>query len=629
MKHSFLLPLAVLGILFLTSAAPVRVACVGDGAAGYAEAAGSLLGSDYEVRSFTRDAGLKGFAPDIVTIMLGAEDSKAENWNGEKFRAAYEERVKGLWSLSPKPRIIILTPTPAWDNQFGVRDSVIRHCILSDIRWLVKRLDLETADLYDPFKNRPELFPDGVHPNDEAVGKMGVIVAAACLKPAPESKDKGYIPPVEQDVRDNIAAWQDLKFGMFIHWGTYSQTGVVESWSICPENVDWQYKARPQDKSYFEYVESYEALQTTFNPVDFDPDEWAEAAKYAGMKYVVFTTKHHDGFTMYDTQYSDYKVTSPRCAFSSDPRADIARTLVEAYRRKGLMTGLYYSVSDWHHDDFWWKYFPPKDRHINYDTAKFPEKWPRFQDFIVNQVDELTSGKYGDIPLMWFDLCNVSNGSYAPVPWERMAEVMRRNRPGIMMVARHTHTVYENYRTPEQAIPDDVLDYPWESCITMSQSWSWRRNPVYKPTSTLLGMLVRIVARGGNLLLNVGPAPDGRLDAEAYERLREIGDWMRVNSEGIYGTKPLKGLKGDDRVFYTSKNGSLYAFFIPPKGESLPETLFLPGVCDASKAVMLGVNGRCFKLEAAEGGMNVHIPSSVRKNLPCEHIWCIKLDLQH
>ena len=627
MKHLFLLSFAACSVLFLTSAVPVKVACVGDREPAYAEVAGLLLGPGYEVKGFSRDADLKSFSPDVVTIMLGSEDSREGKWDGEKFRAGYEDRVKRLWCQSPKPRIIILTPTPAWDNACGIRDSVIRHCVLADISWLVKRLDLETADLYEPFRNSPEMFPDGVHPNEDASRMMGIIVASACLKPAPESNDKGYIPPAEQNVRDNVAAWQNLKFGMFIHWGAYSQTGVVESWSICPENVDWQFKARPQDKSYNEYVESYEALQTTFNPVDFNPDEWAEAARYAGMKYVVFTTKHHDGFTMYDTGFSAYKVTSPNCPFSTDPRADITKTLVEAYRSKGLLTGLYYSISDWHHDDFWWKFFPPKDRHINYDTAKFPEKWPRFQNFLVNQVDELTSGKYGDISLMWFDLCNASNGSYAPVPWERMAEVMRRNRPGIMIVARHTHTIWENYRTPEQAIPDDVLDYPWESCITMSQSWSWNKNPVYKPTSELLGMLVRIVARGGNLLLNVGPGPDGKLDAEAYDRLRGIGDWMKVNAEGIYGTRPPEGLKGDDKVYYTSKGNALYAFYVAPDAGTLPELVFLPGVSDASKAVMLGAEGRRLKLESSGEGTYVRIPSSVRKNLPCSHIWCLKLSL--
>ena len=135
-----------------------------------------------------------------------------------------------------------------------------------------------------------------------------------------------YIPPVEEDVKARLAEWQDLKFGMFIHWGAYSQWGVVESWSLAPDDVSWQYRARSErNMDYFEYLNAYEHLKDTFNPVKFDPGKWADAAKYAGMKYVVFTTKHHDGFCMFDTHQTDYKVTDEGCAFHSDPRANIAK----------------------------------------------------------------------------------------------------------------------------------------------------------------------------------------------------------------------------------------------------------------------------------------------------------------
>ena len=127
-----------------------------------------------------------------------------------------------------------------------------------------------------------------------------------------------YIPPVEEEVKANLAEWQDLKFGMFIHWGAYSQWGVIESWSLAPDDISWQYRARNErDMSYFEYLREYEHLKDTFNPTEFDPGKWADAAKYAGMKYVVFTTKHHDGFCMFDTHQTDYKVTDEGCAFHS------------------------------------------------------------------------------------------------------------------------------------------------------------------------------------------------------------------------------------------------------------------------------------------------------------------------
>ena len=174
-----------------------------------------------------------------------------------------------------------------------------------------------------------------------------------------------YIYPEESIVRENIEKWQDMKFGMFIHWGTYSQWGIVESWSICPEAYKFC-MVRPEGMNYFDYVRKYEDLKKTFNPVKKKKKKWAGAAEYAGMKYVVFTTKHHDGFNMYDTQYSDYKITDVECPFHTDANADIAKRIFDAFRGKGMMAGAYYSIADWNNNDYWWDYFPPKDRNINY-----------------------------------------------------------------------------------------------------------------------------------------------------------------------------------------------------------------------------------------------------------------------
>jgi len=433
-----------------------------------------------------------------------------------------------------------------------------------------------------------------------------------------------YIPPVEQEVKENLASWQEMKFGMFIHWGTYSVRGIIESWSLCPENESWEYLPRPMNLSYDEYVKGYEALQGQFNPVEFDPEKWAEAARYAGMKYLVFTTKHHDGFNMFDTALTDYKVTSSACPFSSNPKANIAKELFNAFRAAGFKVGAYYSIADWHNQDFWWDYFPHKNRHINYDPSAFPGKWPRFQDFMVAQIQELTGGAYGDLSLLWFDQCVPSPEYDAPVPWDRIAATARANQPGIMTVARNQGTVYENYLTPEQNIPDKVLDYPWESCITMSDSWSWNPSKQYKSTRQLLTMLVQIVARGGNFLLNVGPDSRGRLDDEAYVRLREIGDWMKVNSEGIYRSKPYDLGK---ELYGTTVDGAVYAWLIPAEdgAEELPSEVFVPNV-SSKCARMLGAPGTRLKCCAAEGGVKVQIPEKLRRNPPCSHIRCLKFD---
>ena len=436
-----------------------------------------------------------------------------------------------------------------------------------------------------------------------------------------------YIPPVEEDVKANLAEWQDLKFGM------YSQWGVIESWSLAPDDITWQYRARNErNMSYFEYLNAYEHLKDTFNPTEFDPGKWADAAKYAGMKYVVFTTKHHDGFCMFDTHQTDYKVTDEGCAFHSDPRANIAKEVFDAYRSRGLKAGAYFSIPDWHNDDFWWRRLPPKSTRANYVAANHPEKWAAFQDYVAAQLDELTSGEYGDLMLMWYDMPVTDDSKEAKYDWERFAKVVRGNQPGTIMVARGEKSVYENYQTPEQTIPEKALDYPWESCVTMTYSWSYRPGLEYKSAATILGMLVQIVSRGGNFLLNVGPRPDGTLEETAYERLREIGDWMQVNSEGIYSSKAVEPYQ-DGQVYYTSKGDYVYAYYIPSdeNAEEVPAQIEIPSfVPVSSRSVsMLGSRLTLKWKRAADGrGVVVTIPESLRKNPPCDHIWCLKIKVK-
>ncbi|MBO5634800.1 MAG: alpha-L-fucosidase [Bacteroidales bacterium] len=454
-----------------------------------------------------------------------------------------------------------------------------------------------------------------------------LVAALMCVNAAAQ-----YIPPVEEDVKARLAEWQDLKFGMFIHWGAYSQWGVVESWSLAPDDISWQYGARDKkNMDYFEYIQAYEHLKDTFNPVKFDPGKWADAAKYAGMKYVVFTTKHHDGFCMFDTHQTDYKVTDEGCAFHINPKANIAKELFDAYRARGIKAGAYFSIPDWHSNDFWWRKFPPKSVRANYKASEHPEKWAAYQDYVAAQLNELTSGEYGDLYLMWYDMPVTDDSSEAKHDWERFAKVVRGNQPGMIMVARGQHNIYENYQTPEQTIPEKALDYPWESCVTMTYSWSYRPNLEYKSTATLLKMLVQIVSRGGNFLLNVGPGPDGTLEDTAYDRLRAIGDWMQVNSEGIYSTKAIAPYQ-DGPVYYTSKGDYVYAFYIPedPNSEALPSEIHLPSFTPvSSKGVsLLGAKGTLKWKKGPDGGVIVSIPESLRKKAPCEHIWCLKVKVK-
>lgn len=211
-----------------------------------------------------------------------------------------------------------------------------------------------------------------------------------------------YTVPSDQLVQAKIQEWRKIKFGLLMHWGTYSQWGVVESWSLCPEDEGWTQRKGPFAKDWFGYKQAYENLQTTFNPVKFNPTKWAQAAKNAGMKYVVFTTKHHDGFCMFDTKQTDYKITSVKSPFSKNAKANVTKEVFNAFRAQGFMTGAYFSKPDWNTPDYWWKYFPPKDRNVSYDPKKYPERWNAFKKFTYNQIEELMSG-YGKVDILWLD----------------------------------------------------------------------------------------------------------------------------------------------------------------------------------------------------------------------------------
>ena len=334
---------------------------------------------------------------------------------------------------------------------------------------------------------------------------------------------------------------------------------------------------------------------------------------------------------MFDTHQTDYKVTDEGCAFHSDPRANIAKEVFDAYRARGIKAGAYFSIPDWHSNDFWWRRFPPKSTRANYKASEHPEKWAAYQDYVAAQLNELTSGEYGDLYLMWYDMPVTDDSGEGKYDWERFAKVVRGNQPGMIMVARGQRNIWENYQTPEQTIPEKALDYPWESCVTMTYSWSYRPNLDYKSTRTLLTMLVQIVSLGGNFLLNVGPGPDGTLEDIAYDRLREIGDWMQVNSDGIYATKAVEPYQ-DGNVYYTQKGDYVYAFYVLEEGaeEAMPAVIKVPSfTATSSKGVQLMGSKKPLKwAKAPEGGMLVTIPESLRKNPPCEHIWCLKIKVK-
>jgi alpha-L-fucosidase len=417
-------------------------------------------------------------------------------------------------------------------------------------------------------------------------------------------------------LKGRLEWFSDLKFGFMMHWGAYSQWGCIESWPLV-EVDKW---ARPDDlaawvergKDIERFKRDYWALPKTFNPTRFDPDAWATIAKQAGMKYVVFTTKHHDGFCMFDTQLTDYRITGPDVQFHTNPRANVTREVFDAFRKQGFAIGAYFSKADWHSTYYWDPSRPARTRNPNYDTHAEPERWAKFVQYTHGQIEELMRG-YGPIDILWLDAGQVRPPNQ-DIQMENLAAMARSHQPKLLIVDRTVGGRFENYRTPEQQIPDKPLPYAWETCMTMRDSWSFKPNDKYKSTHKLIQLLVDVVGKGGNFLLNVGPQPDGQLPAAAVARMREIGAWLEVNGEAIYGTRPIAPYKEGDVVF-TSKGKTVYAIVVPrDEGEAVPEKVELktlkPG--RGVDVVVLG-SGRRVQWKILGDAVEITVPVAMRE----------------
>ena len=486
--------------------------------------------------------------------------------------------------------------------------------------------------------------------NDRSRSTGGCVLLALCVlvaslavpPPAVAQSDLTYVEETDPLVLQKLEEWQDLKLGLLMHWGPYSQWGIVESWSLCSEDVGW---CRRSMDDYDEYKKAYEALQTTFNPTEFDPERWARAARDAGMKYVVFTTKHHDGFSMFDTRLTDYRITAPATPFSVDPRADVTKGIFDAFRQEGFMIGAYFSKPDWHSPDYWWPYFATPDRNPNYDLEKYPERWQRFVDFTHGQIDELMSD-YGSVDILWLDggwvqrLTPEEVRAYMSSPDNSQLRVQsqdidmpllvknaRQKQPGLIVVDRAVPGPHQNYLTPEARVPDEVIPYPWEVPMPMATSWSFVPDDTYKPARTLVHMLAEVVSRGGNLLLNIGPGPDGRWHDAAYDRLRELGAWMDVNGEAIYESRAVEPYR-EGKIRLTRRgNGFVYVIYLAEAGEvHMPAHISMTDLQPASGASISLLGGeRDLRWERAGTGFTVEVPETQRSRPPSDYAWVFRI----
>ena len=373
--------------------------------------------------------------------------------------------------------------------------------------------------------------------------------------------------------------FKDQKLALMMHFGLYSLPGIIESWPLVDKDAHWSRVEIERDVATNGFKQAYFDLNRSFNPIRFRPDEWADEAVRGGFKYVIFTTKHHDGFCLYDTKYTDYKTTDASCPFSTNPNADIVRAYFDACRRRGLGIGAYFSKADWHHEDYWENrgVGHVTDRGVTYDTKARPEKWNRFKDFFRNQILELVNG-YGPLDIVWLDGGWMPKGSNMDLDVEGVIAEARKITPGLIAVDRYGKNACEDVTTPEQFVPGAASTNAWESCVTMAANWGYHYDDFYKSPRELIHMLVDVVAKGGNLALNVGPMPDGRLPRPAVERMREMGAWLKTFGSAIYATRPLAPCrKGKWQWGYTrGKDGTRYAIVLWREGTVENGTFFLP-----------------------------------------------------
>jgi alpha-L-fucosidase len=299
---------------------------------------------------------------------------------------------------------------------------------------------------------------------------------------------------------EDIQAWQEMRFGLFIHWGPVSLKGTEIGWSRGGER-------RGTGGTGSIPVEVYDNLYKQFNPVKFNADEWVQIARDAGMKYLVFTTKHHDGFSMFDSLYTDYKITH------SPFKRDVVKELADACHKGGLKLGFYYSPPDWHHPDYRTEHH---DRYIRY---------------LHNQLRELCTN-YGKVDIIWFDGLGGK-----PKDWDapNLLKMIRQLQPHVIINNRSG--LPADHDTPEQRIGKFQADRPWETCMTICRQWAWKPNDNMKSLKQCIDTLVRVTGGDGNFLFNVGPMPDGRIEPRQVERLKEMGDWLEKYGKTIYGTR--------------------------------------------------------------------------------------------
>jgi alpha-L-fucosidase len=372
--------------------------------------------------------------------------------------------------------------------------------------------------------------------------------------------------------------WRQARFGMFIHWGVYSVPAGIYKGEKIPGIGEWiMNRAKIPVAEYKDYAKQ-------FNPVKYNPDEWVSLAKEAGMKYIIITSKHHDGFALFDSKATDWDIVD-----ATPYGKDLLKPLAEACKRHGIKLGFYHSqAQDWCHPG-------GAAAGGHWDRAQDGDMDEYIRNIAVPQVKEILTN-YGEIAVLWWDTPVSMNKERAD-----MLLPLIRLQPGIITNNRLGGGYRGDFSTPEQHIPATGLDYDWETCMTMNDTWGYKSyDHNWKSTETLIRNLVDIASKGGNYLLNVGPTSEGLIPEPSVIRLKEIGKWMKVNGESIYGTTASQlGSLPWGRC--TAKPGKLYlhVFDWPKDGK-----LNVPNLTTKVKKAYLLADNKHKKLEVNRVGDN-------------------------
>ena len=381
---------------------------------------------------------------------------------------------------------------------------------------------------------------------------------------------------------ESLKEWQDLKFGLFVHWGPVSLRGTEIGWSRGREVP----------------IDEYDNLYKDFNPVLFDAGKWVGMIKSAGMKYLIITSKHHDGFAIWDSEYTDYDI------MSSPFKRDILKELSDECKRQGILFGTYHSIADWHHPHYTTRYGgDPRPLAASNMTL--------YVDYLKKQVKELIV-KY-DTDILWFDgeweeawtheygmeLYKYIRGLKNDILINNRID---KGRQGMMGMTKSAEFAGD-FATPEQEIGAFHPDIPWESCITICKQWAWKPNDEMKSLEECIRTLARTVGGGGNLLLNVGPMLDGRVEQRQIDRLAEMGSWLKRNGESIYGTGGGP-FKPTDSMVSTHKDKRIFIHLFTLSGSQL----VLPGLHKTKILSAKLLNGKELTFKQTKEEVSINLP---------------------